>query len=113
MAPQGWMTPAQLESLWSHMDVCHDAKAKGNVSHFHHKLYRDWFQSFPEKVVLFPDVEGDLTPKQTIALGEAIRLQKNVSIVYVYQQPMIIADLVVMLTVAPQLVQQPYWAEGA
>ena len=74
MAPQGWTTPDQLQFLQSRMDAYRDAKAEGNVTHFHHKLYRDWFQAFPERAALFPSLDGDLTPEQTIALGEAIRM---------------------------------------
>ena len=61
------------------MDAYRDAKAEGTVTRFHHELFRDWFQSFPERAARFPDVEGELTAEQTIALGEAIRLRKNVS----------------------------------
>ena len=79
MAPKGWANPAQQEFLEARMDTYRDAKAEGTVMRFHHKLYRDWFQAFPEQAALFPDAKGELTAEQTIALGEAIRLRKNVS----------------------------------
>ena len=84
MAPQGWTTPDQLQFLQNHMDACCDVKAEGNMTHFHHKLYRNWFQAFPERAVLFPSLDSDLTLEQTVALGEAIRLRKNVSNVHHY-----------------------------
>ena len=79
MPPHGWTTPEQLEFLEARKDACRDAKAEGTISHFHHKLYRDWFQIYPERAALFPGLEGDLTAEQTIALGEAVRRRKNVS----------------------------------
>ena len=64
------------------MGAYHDAKAEGMVTRFHQKLYHEWFQTYPERAVLFPGVEGDLTPEQTVAFGEAIRLRKNVSSIH-------------------------------
>ena len=82
MAPHGWTSPEQLEFLQNRMGAHRDAKAEGTVTRFHQKLYHEWFQTYPERAVLFPGVEGDLTPEQTVAFGEAIQLRKNVSSIH-------------------------------
>ncbi|KAF8120411.1 hypothetical protein EV363DRAFT_1407631 [Boletus edulis] len=45
--------------------------------HFWPSFFSAWFAQFPERLVVFPDVEGSLTGEQEAKLGKAVEMRKT------------------------------------
>ncbi|KAF8415035.1 hypothetical protein L210DRAFT_876303 [Boletus edulis BED1] len=77
MAPTKWTTPAQAEFLTGLHPTYLEHTAEKTYHRFWAELYADWFTRWPERVVLFPNVEGALNAVQGEALGAAVDARKK------------------------------------
>lgn len=80
MAPPPWTTAEQREFLEPRLEAFCVARSTGSATRFRYELYHQWFQAYPEREVLFPGLEGELTTEQTSALSKAIVQRKKVNL---------------------------------
>ncbi|EPS97163.1 hypothetical protein FOMPIDRAFT_1018394 [Fomitopsis schrenkii] len=77
MAPHRWTSEAQLELLESKTGSYIHHRNAHTLPRFRADLFREWFDQFPERGDLGPDVQGPLTQLEAAALPAAIWKQKE------------------------------------
>ncbi|KAF8418380.1 hypothetical protein L210DRAFT_3511088, partial [Boletus edulis BED1] len=79
MSPHSWATPEQETFLLEFYNNFIQCQAKHDYGNFWPAFFERWFQKFPERAALFPDipVSTQLTEEQKKKLGNAINARKD------------------------------------
>jgi hypothetical protein len=78
MPGKTWATKEQTAFLVERVPQYEEARATKKLSLYWPRLYREWFEKYPEKDSLFPGCDT-LTEAQDIALRDAIVYRQQVS----------------------------------
>jgi hypothetical protein len=79
MTGKRWTTNVQADFLQTYMSQYLDAQAKGSLSTvFWPLLFREWFRTFPEKELVYPDHDA-LTQEQEAFLKTQLDERRKVS----------------------------------
>jgi hypothetical protein len=78
MPGKPWTTQDQANFLQSYVVQFQEAQANRDLSTFWPRIFREWFERFPEKEAIFPECEA-LTEAQEGQLKEAINQRYKVS----------------------------------
>lgn len=85
MSANTWTTPDQRDFLSERWPEYWQIHASGGARYedFWARLMQDWFTTFPELKILFPDVDNEniLTPEERIKLSSAVKARVNVSFI--------------------------------
>ncbi|KAG6372913.1 hypothetical protein JVT61DRAFT_6930 [Boletus reticuloceps] len=82
MAPSSWMTEPQRVFLKERLPEYLTHTQDKDYFHFWPLFFSAWFAQFPERSVVFPDVEGSLTGEQEALLSKAVEIRKTVTAIF-------------------------------
>ncbi|KAH9906091.1 uncharacterized protein B0H18DRAFT_964817, partial [Fomitopsis serialis] len=77
MAPKPWASPEQLVFLEARVVSYRKHQAEQSLTRFRVELYREWFQTYPERDVVFPGRTEALTEEELAIVAKANEDRKS------------------------------------